>query len=286
MLYLKYNDEDKWGLYLLDIPSGKSSLVSEIVTEELGAQEGAPNAYAKILGWSPGDTYFAYARPDPNGQDRHTRNQVAICDGASGVELGSGSLQGPVSTGAWLSSDRLLCSDGAEIYEFSQSPGGWITQLFYRPPEAPGETNAAAPPESPLAGEIKSLASFLWNSAVWQQSNAIYVGERGRAPKMIWRATNSTLLEFAFSSTAGKFLLHCKDHEGEFLVDYYPRILSFADTFTNVVRLDTRDYQPQQVTLINNGHGYAYLNHNDFSSEQTGHKSHQFEPAGAASMAR
>jgi pimeloyl-ACP methyl ester carboxylesterase len=62
--------------------------------------------------------------------------------------------------------------------------------------------------------------------------------------------------------------LHCKDEKGEFLADYYPGILPGDNAFTNVVRLDTSEYQPTEVQLINNAEGYAYLNQSDVSASK------------------
>jgi dipeptidyl aminopeptidase/acylaminoacyl peptidase len=221
----------------------------------------------------------------------------------------------PVTTSAWLSSRTLLCSDGNQIVGFSPSTNGWTTALFYETPQISVKTNAPALPDPPTVpqisekplvkvrpktpsvsqasigisgltlantppvGEIKSLAAFGLNSAVWQQSNAIYVRERGRALNIIWQATNCTLIEFSFTLGADKFLLHCKDDAGEFLADYYPRILSGSqDAFTNVVRLDTSEYQPTEAQLINNAKGYAYLNQDPSGSSKLFIKATRYSP--------
>jgi len=295
LLYLKYTTKDTWAVFLLNTTTRKSQLVSEVVNEA-GTGELAANRTVTILGWSPRDEYFAYARSG--------RREIVVCDGDSGAELGKGKFRQPVSTSAWLSSRTLLCSDGDQLAEFSKSPTGWNRNLFYESPrdsaktddlarnkaahvhddpaketgakqskipaipQVPDKKKVLLPNTKLPAGKITSLAAWGFDAAVWQQSNTIYVRERGRALNAIWHATNCTLIEFSYSASAGEFLLHCKDQEGEFLINYFPRILSGHDTFTNLVRLDTSEYRPVEVQFINNAQGYAYLNQNEDGANQ------------------
>jgi hypothetical protein len=258
LIYLKYTQKDTWGLYLLDIVTGKSKQVSEAVRGK-GESEYAIRNTVTLLDWSPDDKYFAYAR---NGN-----RQIVFFDGDSGAAIGQTNLSGSVTASTWLPSQTLLCATGARITEFSRSSQIWHSTAFFGTVPARGKTNNTAPPPIPVA-EIKSLAAFDLNSAIWQQSNSIYVLQRGRTPALVWQATNCDLIEFSFSAPAKKLLLHCKDDRGEFMADFHPRMLAGKDTLTNVVRLDTTDYQPHQVALINNGKGCAYINHSDVSLSQ------------------
>ena len=306
LLYVKYTTNDTWAVYLLDIASRKNSLVCEIVKGE-GVSELTVRQTVTILGWSLRDEYFAYARSgrreivicDGNsGAELGKGNLSAI------VPVDNGKLKKPVSTrvksvstSTWLSSRALLCSEGSQIIEFSPSPKGWDRTLFFSTnilictnglsaftvftnasvltrfkalpaPRDSAQKSSLTPVLVPPIGEIKSLAAFDLDSAVWQQSNAIYVQERAGSLKMIWETTNCTLLEFSYSQEGGKFLLHCKDDKGEFLADYFPRLSSGQDTLTNVVRLDTSEYQPVEAQLINHAEGYAYLNQSDFGESK------------------
>jgi hypothetical protein len=251
LLYLRYSKDDTWGIYMFDMASKRSGLIDKIVRRP-GAAEFAVSVRATILGWSPDDKYFACARS--------VNAEIVIYDAKSGKSLGNRAFNRSITSSAWLSSQKLVCSDGAQIYEICRAAKGWSSALFSEAPNKSNRTNLLA------LQNINSLTAFGPDSAVCQRINALCLCERGRAPKTIWQATNGTLLEFSYSKEAGKFLLHCKDSQGEFLADYYPaKKRDDQGVVTNLARLDTHEYHPQHVTLINEGKGCAYVNHNDVS---------------------
>ena len=295
LLYTKFTGHDTWGVYLLDIASKNCKLVYEI---------NKGYTQMRLLGWSPHDEYFAYARQ--NGKE------VVICDGSSGEELGNGDLaaaaavpkkankkapknkpkieivhneayyraiKSPISSAVWLD-QALLCSDGNQIAGFSKIPNGWEKETFVAPRHESVETNPATPtddqddeavatPSNARPDEIRSLALLGTDSVVWQRANSIYIRNQTNSPQLLWQATNGTLLEFSVSSSPSKFLLHCQDENGDFLVEYYPRILSGkVDVLTNYTKLDTSEYKPMEVQWINDGKGYAYLNQSDVASSK------------------
>jgi len=266
LLFCKYTKENAWGwgINLHDIESRKTTLLSH-------GGDGSSIIWGwRILGWSPDDRFFAYARSG--------YTEVVICDGNTGAELSVKKCSKRILTGAWLSPEELVCSDGQVIDEIYKTHGDWVIIPFSKlPTESEDEWHTAIQSKPPSLlftrgndtepGLIQFLSKFTDNSAVWQRSDALWMGKWG-APRELWRGTNTTLKEFSFSATAGKFLLHCADKQGDFLAELYPGILGGANLLTNIVRLDTSVYQPQQLTLINEGKGYLYINHNNVSLDR------------------
>ena len=252
LLYVKYTENDTWGAYLFDMREKKTRLLGDVIKNVQGVSELDVQLGVKIIGWSPQDTYFAYARGG--------KKQIVICNGNYGREVGQGRLVNSLSSGAWLSPTTLVCSDGDTIVEFYKASKGWKRAAFYAP--APNRKDQSGS-SSGSSGKIKSLVAYGSDEAMWQEAGIIYAGERDEEPHVIWRAANCELLEFAWSSEANKILLHCKDEKGEFLAEYYPGSGMNNAAVTNVMRLEANGYKPTDVELINNGQGYAYLNQSD-----------------------
>lgn len=289
VIFCKYTKTNAWGwgINLHDTESRKTTFLS-------GGGDGASIIWGwRILGWSPDDRFFAYTRSG--------YTEVVICDGNTGAELSVKKSRQPVLTGTWLTSKDLLCSDGNVIDQIYKTSDDWlITSFSPLPADSEKELRTAAQgnPTKLFArdsntepGLIQFLSPFVNNAAVWQRSDALWIGEKGRIPRELWRGTNITLKEFSFSAKAGKFLLHCADKEGDFVAELYPGaeqnssalkkdeerlagtlsppvMTEGGNLLTNVVRLDTSEYQPRQFTLINEGKGYLYINHNEVSLDR------------------
>jgi dipeptidyl aminopeptidase/acylaminoacyl peptidase len=255
LVYIKFNTNDSWGVYLHDLVTGKTRMETEFGSGK--AQEAITEASTRLLGWSADDQFFAY------GTIRS--GDINICDGKTGSHLGRFTLKRRLVAWTWTSQNRFLYSDGVSIFEAAPGQPKWVASAYYQVPQNPHGTNAANGGVTEITTGISRLVAGWGNSAVWLQANTLYLGAKGRAPQKIWQTTNSTLLDFSFYIEARKFLLHGRDAAGEFLVDYFPDALGGRDRLTNMVRLDTREYHPKDVTLINHGEGYAYLNQSDFS---------------------
>ena len=242
LLYVKYTTSDTWAIYMFDVKSGSTKLLRQIGMGGL-----------KVLGWSPDDRFFAYAR--------NLNTEIDICDGQSGKECSRNIVSGGASKGVWLSSETFLCSDDNQIVELSLRPDGWSKTLFYTTPGTNAWTHSGGSSDTLPIGEIRSLSALDSNSVLWQQSNVIYSQSKGQSPCVIWRATNCTLLEFSFSSESNSFLLHCQGGQGDFLAEYNPGNRAITD----ITRLDTGKYQPIEAQWINHAKGYAYLDQSLFA---------------------
>lgn len=243
LLFLE-STENGVGLFLSKVGDGHRKLLYE----ELYKQPNTPSD--RFLGWSPDDKFFAYSRD-------YKQWEIAICDGDTGNTLATFPTTTRAVSGAWLSHHNLAfaCEDQV-LYEVENSQGKWTV------PEPFDYFKNAS--DKLKNDPIENLTAFDADSVVWQQGNAIWsCGEHDDVPVKIWDATTNTMIEFSYSQAAQKFLLHCKDATGQFFMVLYPDRPEQAEDIT---RINPKQYNPRDLTLINDGKGYVFMSHDTATS--------------------
>lgn len=228
------------GLYLSKIGDGHGKLLYE----EPYKQANTPSD--RFLGWSQNDQFFAYSRDN-------TQWEVVICDGDTGNTLATFPTPSRAISGAWLSPHNLAfaCEDRV-LYQVENLQGKWKAprQFAYFKENVSHKLNK---------GPIENVTAFHTESVVWQQGNTIWsCGEHDDAPVKIWETTTNKLLGFSYSRVAQRFLLHCGDANGQFLMFFYP---NRPDQLENITRIDSKEGSPRDLTLINDGKGYVFMSH-------------------------
>lgn len=254
MVFLQYRTmgsrtNDSWGINLLELASGKRTLLDELSTDSW--REEAIYGQVRTFGWSPDDKFFAYCRKK--------QKEIVISDIPSGNIVATFSVSNAIGSGAWLSPQRLVCTDRERIFEVAFSGGKWQSpQELLSPASTPGGGGTNQP--------IESLQAFSADRVLWQQGGDIWKLHRGSAtPEKVWQSDTNELVEYFYSQETQKFLLHLRDTRGDLIAEFQPQGTGVAKVLTYEERIEAGGYRPTQVRWINEGHGYAYLNESDYS---------------------
>ncbi|MCW5555310.1 MAG: hypothetical protein KIS67_24505 [Verrucomicrobiae bacterium] len=249
LVFIQYRTNDAWGIYVREMAHGKRKLLDVLLTDTW--REGVVYEQLRTFGWSPDDQHFAYSR----GRQR----RIVICDVESGKRTVVYEADKPVTSGAWLSPQTLVCTDGERLLEFVQSAGQWTGPRVFTASAAPAGSAAATNPP------VESLQAFSADTLLWQQGDAIWSAGRDSAPVKVWQAGESELVEYHYSREARQFLVHGRDQEADFLAELFPGTPGGRNTLTNQESIGGPGAHPTQARLLNGGRGYAYLNESDFS---------------------
>ncbi len=224
-------EENGYGIYLCKIGEGKRILIDE----DLYSQKGSP--HQTLLGWSPDDDLFAFSR-------YKNRWEIVICDGETGETRATIPINDKVLYGTWLSPQKLaFVNRGFTIFTVNGAKRKW---------DAP----------KPLFGKresvpIQNVTALGANAVAWQQGNTIWsCGESSPVPVKIWDSKTNFLIQFSLSSASNKILLNYQNTKGQFLACFH---LGQPDRLEDVTRVNTNEYHVGNLTLINNGKGYAFL---------------------------
>ncbi len=253
MVFLQYRTlgsrtNDSWGINLLDLASGKRTLLDELSTDSW--REEAIYGQVRTFGWSPDDKLFAYCRKK--------QKEIVIADIATGKIVATFLVPKSIGSGTWLSPQTLVCTDRERVFAVTQSGGQWLPpQDLVAPVSAPGDGGTNQP--------IESLQAFSADTLLWQQAGDIWKLRRGEAcPEKVWQTRTNELVEYFYAPETGKFLLHFRDARGDRLAELPTPGGGGAATLTNEERIENGGYRPTQVRWINQGRGYAYLNESDY----------------------
>lgn len=249
LAFIQYRTNDAWGIYLQEIASGKRRMLDVLSTDTW--REGVVYEQLRTFGWSPDDQHFAYSR----GRQK----RIVICDVESGKRTVVYEADKPVSSGAWLSPQTLVCTDGERLLEFEQSGAQWIGPRVFTSPATLDDG------ESSTNRLIESLQAFSAETLLWQQGDAIWSAGRESAPVKLWQAGQGELVEYHYSQEARKFLVHGRDKDGDYFAELLPGTPGNQNTLANQERVEGEGSHPTQARLVNGGRGYAYLNESDFS---------------------
>lgn len=240
---------DTWGLYVQDVSSGKKRMVDEFWI-----------CRTRTFGWSPDDRFYAYAR---NGLC-----DVVICNVDEGKPVAVISTKTEFLSGAWLTPEKLVCSDGEQIFEFVQSGGRW------HGPQNFASTNGGLKEIQPEGRKIEYLQAFSSHSLLWKQGNAIMKSSSTveESPLLAWQTPTNELVDFFCSRQSEKILVLGRDKKTDFLTVLGNQGATDQYVSAYQERLDTKNFRATQVRLINKDRGYAYLGESDFSLNQVGYK--------------
>jgi hypothetical protein len=201
------------GVFFCETGSGKMKLVCE------QKEKGWSWQYFGMLGWSPGDGYFACAFPanDP----KQPAEVILICDGATGGMVAKLAASFLLSEFTWLSPRSFACSywdgDRHDLQVIEQKPdGNWIQARTFKQ----------------LGNkQMKGLTATSSNSVAWRQEGSIWALDfADGSPQKIWECTtNNQLVNFTYSEETKEFLLHRSDDKGQFLTRFYPPTQWTAD---------------------------------------------------------
>lgn len=228
--------ENGYGLFLCKIGDKR-----KLIDLDLYTQPGCPNQ--TLLGWSPDDAYFAFCRLNVHWE-------VVICDGNTGAIMATLPVNDRAVLGAWLSPEILAFGTHLRtICTIQGSLGKWSDPVPFKCFQVQSHKLGDEP--------MEGFTIFDDRSVVWKQGNAIWrCSEDSDAPVKVWDSNTIQLMEFSYSPAANRFLLHGQDANGQFLADFYP---NRSDELTNITRIDSNEYHPESVTLINEGKGYVFV---------------------------
>ena len=228
--------EEGYGVYFSEAP-GKRKLLFE--QRSKGAGYGKLDE--SLMGWSPDDKLFAYCR-------HGSRWEIVICDGNTGAKVEVAPFNGAVSGAAWLSPEVLAIADGKRVLHILRNRHDqWVQPEPFKYFSKASNKLPALP--------ISGFAPFDADSVVWRQGGTLFTcGENADAPAKLWESTpNNTLLDFSCSE-ARKFLLRCRDTNGEYFAYFYP-----GNRIAGLTRINREELRPNHLSLINDGAGYAFL---------------------------
>jgi hypothetical protein len=249
LVFIQYRTNDAWGICLQEVNTGRRKLLDVLSTDTW--REGVVYEQLRTFGWSPDDRHFAYSR----GRQK----RIVICEVESGKRTVVYEADKAITSGAWLSPQTLVCTDGERLLEFGQSGAQWTGPRVFTSPAIVdgGETSTNR--------LVESLQAFSADTLLWQQADAIWSAGRESVPFNVWQAGQGELVEYHYSQEAGKLLVHGRDPEGDFFAELSPGTPGLRNTLTNQERVGGDGSHPTQARLINGGRGYAYLNESDFS---------------------
>jgi predicted esterase len=235
------------GMFFCRIPGGHRQLLYE------QPEKGSHVHDIRFLGWSPDDKYFAYCR-------RTDKREIVICDGDSGQAVTTIPVSQTIYSGLWLSPQNLVYLDRHQVLrEIRQRQGQWSRPNHFKsfksvPEKDPNDQdNEGEPGQMSLQG----LAAA-GDAVVWQQGGTIWSCKYDSdAPEKIWESKTNMLLEFCYSSKDQKYLLHCKDQNGEFLASYISGKGQLPARFSELTRIST--LPATNVICINGINGFVYL---------------------------
>jgi hypothetical protein len=136
-VFIQYRTNDAWGIYLQEMNTGKRKMLDVLSTDTW--REGVVYEQLRTFGWSPDDQHFAYSR----GRQK----RIVVCEVESGKRTVVHEADKAITSGAWLSPQTLVCSDGERLLEFVQS--------------------GAQRPDKVLDGPVRSEASAAMHDEIW-----------------------------------------------------------------------------------------------------------------------
>lgn len=193
------------GTYLCETASGKSHLLFEQKEKGYGNQ-------FRMLGWSPDDSYFAYAvLADPS--PTNSLKAIILYNGISGEPMAKIPAEAcsPDSQFIWLSTRSFAYSTYTHRswLIFSQNPdGNWVqTQVVKRFTD----------------GKLINLTVISPHSIAWLKTGDIWTFDfsSGTSEK-IWESSTNQLRSFSYAEETGNFLLNCGDEIGPFSIAFRP----------------------------------------------------------------
>jgi hypothetical protein len=190
--------EEGVGIYFCDIAGGKPKLLCE------QKEKGHSWKRFTMLGWSPDDSLFACAFPDP----KLDKEMVLVFNGGTGEPAGKVAVDQSLYQFAWLSSDTFAYCTRTDVrVVVRQGDGSWEHKRFFEK----------------VATNMDNFTAVSANSIAWEDNRAIWLFDIATASaKRIWDARQDNLMEFTYSKPAGEFLLNCRDGAGQYLLRFLP----------------------------------------------------------------
>ncbi len=243
---------DTWGLYLKDVVGGKRQLIDELSTHTW--REDGLYDRVRTLGWSPDDRYFAYAR--------NKFHDLVICDVRAGGQLAVFPTKVALATGAWLTAEKLVCSDGKEMFEFVLATNGWDGPKNFAT-EMGGlrglKTGKSRPIEAVQRYSSDSLLWRLRDEAIMKSSSVPEESPSLVWDSKLWNTASNKIIDFVCSTETENILLHGRDKEGEYIATLNSNEKQNSNTAKILNRFDYKDAYVSGVRFINKGRGYAFF---------------------------
>jgi hypothetical protein len=229
--------EKGYGVFFSEAPG-----MRKLVFEQRSGGAGYGNLDESLMGWSADDQLFAYGR-------HSTQWEIVICNGSTGAEVAVVPFNHFVAGAAWLSPELLVFADSERVlHTVRNHHDQWVQPQpfkFFRSAsnQLPGDP-------------IRGFAAYDADSVVWQQGGTLFAcGQDSEAPTTLWESpAGNKLLEFSVAQPR-KLLVHCRDANGEYFARYYP-----TNRIEGVTRIKRNEYRPNHLSLVNDAHGYAFLN--------------------------
>ena len=255
---------DSWGLYVQEVVGGKRRMLDEFVTHTW--REGWVYKQIRTLGWSPDDRFFAFARNE--------FRDLVICDVNQGRPVAVFPTKTKFLSGAWLTSEKLVCTDGQQMFEFVQSGDQWLG------PKSFASTEGGLKGIPLGSKEIESVQAITSDAVLWKLGDTIMKSSVNpeEPPVQVWQSPPDELVDFVCARETGKLLLHARDKQGDFFVNLELPAASGRYVAASMERNSATNFRISQVRLINQGRGHAFLGESDFTLNSVGFK---LEMAGA-----
>ena len=232
--------EEGVGMFFCITANGKSKLLCE--------QKEKCHTWQRfsMLGWSPDDSFFAFAFPS-NPQQREEK--IVICNGISGEEVARITADVNLYELAWLTPRAFAYSTSftKDLYVVEQQSGDeWVTTRHLR---------------GISQDKLEDLTAISQNSVAWRNDGGLWVLQLdSEHPERVWESTTNQyqLVDFTYSTQAGEFLLNCSGKEGRFLSRF-----SLGTQWTpNGERLRGNESSVRKATWNEHVTKYVYVDYN------------------------
>ncbi|HEX5222837.1 MAG TPA: hypothetical protein VFZ59_24990 [Verrucomicrobiae bacterium] len=181
------------GVYYCDLASMQPQLLGE------QKERGSLGRRLGMLGWSPGDKWFACAFPD----DQRNEQWIHIFDGQSGKLLSRLGGELGLKQLVWLSNEAFAYSTETGIRTvLQQGDGTWAHRRNYQS----------------LAKKLEDLTALSADVLAWRDGPKVSVLDvRVGGAREVWCATTNELVQITRGRGEQELLVNCRDASGQWL---------------------------------------------------------------------
>jgi hypothetical protein len=192
-------------IYAQDTADGMGVYYWEASTHQarlLGEQKERGSHWMRLgmLGWSPGDKWFACALP----KDQQDEQWVQIFDGQTGAAATRVGVERGLNQLAWLSNEAFAYATPTIVRTVGRQPdGSWTHQRNYQ--------NAAK--------KLEDLTALSASVVAWRDEGRVYLLDvNAGQPRELWHATTNELVQLTRGRNGEELLLNCRDATGQSLL--------------------------------------------------------------------
>ena len=175
------------GVFFCETGTGQSKLLGE------QKERGSRGQRFGMLGWSPGDKWFACAIPN----DQREEQWVHIFDGQSGAAASRVGVERGLTQFIWLDNDAFAYATATGIRTvLRQADGSWAHRRNY-----------------PDVGKnLEDLTALSATILAWRDEQRVGILDiSSGGPRKIWSATTNQLVQLTRGRNAEELLLNCRD---------------------------------------------------------------------------